>query len=94
MTIVRQKIMPLELVEIHLNNSDLNLIDLAVIAKISVNDARSIMEAHYNSAFAAKDDRGKFFAYPYYQLEKKRKGQTRKSTVDKYKHGFNRQEVL
>ena len=35
-----------------------------------------------------------FLANPYYQLEKKRKGQTRKSTVDKYKHGFNKQEVL
>ena len=73
--------MPNELVEIHLNNSDLNLIDLAVIAKISVNDARSIMEAHYVSALVAKDVLGRPIDYPYYQLEQRRKGQTRKSTV-------------
>ena len=52
-----------ELIEIHLNNSDLNLGNLAAIAKISVNEARVIIERHYN----AND----FLDYPYYQLEQK-----------------------
>ena len=33
-----------ELIEIHLNNSDLNLGNLAAIAKISVNEARVILK--------------------------------------------------
>ena len=52
-----------ELIEIHLNNSDLNLGNLAAIAEISVNEARVILERHYNN--------NDFLEYPYYQLEKK-----------------------
>tara|TARA_B100000780_G_scaffold220224_1_gene159276 strand:- start:300 stop:485 length:186 start_codon:yes stop_codon:yes gene_type:complete len=52
-----------ELIEIHLNNNDLNLGNLASIAKISVNEARVILERHYNN--------NDFLEYPYYQLEKK-----------------------
>mgnify|MGYP003644158770 FL=1 len=52
-----------ELIEIHLNNSDLNLGNLAAIAKISVNEARVILERHYNNS--------DFLEYPYYQLEQK-----------------------
>ena len=54
-----------ELIEIHLNNSDLNLGNLAAIAKVSVNEARSIIERHYNASDAG------LLEYPYYQLEKK-----------------------
>ena len=54
-----------ELIEIHLNNSDLNLGNLAGIAKVSINEARSIIESHYYT-----DDAG-LLEYPYYQLEKK-----------------------
>ncbi len=53
-----------ELIEIHLNNSDLNLGNLAAIAKVSVNEARSIIERHYNASHIMLE-------YPYYQLEKK-----------------------
>tara|TARA_B100000795_G_scaffold71960_1_gene50683 strand:- start:1733 stop:1927 length:195 start_codon:yes stop_codon:yes gene_type:complete len=52
-----------ELIEIHLNNNDLNLGNLAAIAKISVNEARVIFEHHYNN--------NDLLEYPYYQLEKK-----------------------
>ena len=52
-----------EFIEIHLNNSDLNLGNLAAIAEISVNEARVILERHYNN--------NDFLEYPYYQLEKK-----------------------
>ena len=52
-----------ELIEIHLNNSDLNLGNLAAIAKISVNEARIIIERHYKASG--------FLDYPYYQLEQK-----------------------
>ena len=53
-----------ELIEIHLNNSDLNLGNLAAIAKISVNEARVIIERHYNN-------NSDFLDYPYYELEQK-----------------------
>ena len=53
-----------ELMEIHLNNSDLNLGNLASIAKVSINEARSMLKSHYNAS--------DFLEYPYYQLEKKR----------------------
>ena len=52
-----------EFIKIHLNNSDLNLGNLAAIAEISVNEARVILERHYNN--------NDFLEYPYYQLEKK-----------------------
>jgi len=52
-----------ELIEIHLNNSDLNLGNLAAIAKISVNEARVIIERHYSAS--------DFLDYPHYQLEQK-----------------------
>jgi hypothetical protein len=52
-----------ELIETHLNNSDLNLGNLAGIAKVSINEARSIIERHYNER--------PLLEYPYYQLEKK-----------------------
>ena len=50
-----------ELIEVLLNNSDLNLGNLAAIAKISVNEARVIIERHYNNS--------DFLEYPHYQLE-------------------------
>ena len=50
-----------DLIEIHLNNSDLNLGNLAAIAKISVDEARVIIERHYNDS--------DFLEYPHYQLE-------------------------
>ena len=52
-----------ELIEIHLNNSDLNLKNLAGIAKISVNDARAAIKTHY--------DPSDYLEYPYFQLEQR-----------------------
>ena len=52
-----------ELIEIHLNNSDLNLKNLAGIAKISVNAARAAIKTHY--------DPSDYLEYPYFQLERR-----------------------